>query len=114
MRLHHTLLQHRLRLCRPLKDLYLHPRNSENYTKHGYGVSQGGYVSFKGFDGINTTVQFTIINNILRKALNKRIKPHKYNWQDGNNRNFRLDNMIYKGKSLTEWMSELNITLEDI
>ena len=88
------------------KDKYLAPGNGETYNKHGYEVSQGGYVSL--FTPEHTSVQYTLLNIILEPIFNKKIKPHKYIWRDGNNRNFSLDNIIYKDKSLFEWRAEYN------
>lgn len=89
------------------KNLYLAPGNGETYNKHGYEISQGGYVSL--FKPEHTSVQYTLLNIILEPIFNRKIKPHRYIWRDSNNRNFKLDNMIYKDKSLAEWLAEYMI-----
>ena len=99
-------------------DKYLSPAQSSSYSKHGFSVSQGGYIQFRdrnrigkktGRKGSRTSVNQTLPELVLGKYYNE--VPHtETTYLDGNKRNYLLTNFKYGGKTLAEWVKYFNIT----
>ena len=83
-------------------DKYLAPSQSPTYNKHGFSVSQGGYISFINEEGKHTTVAHDLPKRILGKHYDEMPRCRTV-FLDGDKRNYSKSNVSYNGKTLETW-----------
>lgn len=92
-------------------DKYLAPGQSPTYSKHGFHVSQGGYIGYFEFvDGKkkHRTVAHELPKIILGEHYTK-LKPTRTTFIDKDKRNFQVKNVVYGGNTLAYWIEHFNI-----
>ncbi len=62
-----------------------------------------GYVSCRDKEGVHRSMAWLIAKGVLSECFVEALGKTKITFIDKNNRNFKLDNLKYKGKSLAEW-----------
>ena len=90
---------------------YISPSQSPTYSKHGFHVSQGGYISY--FELVNgqkkhRTVACELPKIILGEHYSK-LKSTRTTFIDKDKRNFQVKNVVYGGNTLAYWIEHFNI-----